>query len=185
MITKMPWPKRSRSDTLYAYSQKRNNSYAITDADMKCGKKLMDIVFEEKVAPLLHLRGIEFTTVPRDGDPQNVEIDNILVSGIGSKMGLDAESAKRGEILRLEYDEDDGVFSYIYRKNGVTEEFRYRQFNALRNRLASSPAHHGLKNKKYLLTPAEYLAFFEDFANGNLGYYGSNIDILQYKFEEV
>lgn len=185
MIYRMPWPTQNHNSSAYAYSQKRNNSYIISNANMKCGKKLMDAVFEDAIAPLIQLRGIEFTTIPKDGDFQNVDMDNILVSGIGAKKGLDAESAKRGELLRVEYDPDDNVFSYIYVKNGVTEELRYRNFNALRNKLASSPAHHGLKNKKYLLTPAEYRVFFDDFASGKLGHDGSKIDICSYKNEQI
>lgn len=184
MITKMPWPsKKHEKQVDFAYNFKKNQSYIITDKDYMCGKPLMDVIFESKVAPLIATPRVKFETIPRDGNYQNVDFDNILVSGFGKNSGIDEQNAQNNEILRLEYDPDDHIYSYVFVLNGVNEEFRGKSFKRLRTKCAHSPKTHGFRNKKYLLTGPEYLKFYQDYTQNNVNVDSVDFDICSYKYE--
>lgn len=185
MITKLNPKDTSTSDSGVAYNKRRNNYYKVTSQDMNSGQSLLDSRLEKEVAPLVAINGVKFITLPRDGNPQNDNLDNILVSGIGSKQGLDEESAMRGDILRVEFDPDERVFSYLYVKNGVEIELRYSDFYVLRRKVADLPGSVGLRNLNFLLTPAEYLRFFNDFRQGFVRFDAKNVDICSYKDEQI
>ena len=182
----MPWPSRKHEKPHdFAYNHKKHRSYVITDKDYMCGKPMMDAIFESKVAPLITTSRVTFETIPRDGDYQNVDIDNILVSGFGKSSGIDEQNAQNNEILRLEYDPDDNIYSYIFILNGMNEEFRSTSFKRLRTKCSNSPQTHGLRNKKYLLTGSEYLKLYQDYTQHNVNVDGAGFDICSYKYEQI
>lgn len=185
MILKQKWPQQSQQNTEKGYNPRRKNTYIITDKHMNTGKPYIQAKFEAEIAPLITIGRAKFEIIPRDGDPNNVNLDNILLSGPGKQMGLDRENAMKNEILRLEYDPEFNDFSYIYKKNGVYEELRYKNFEALRARVAQARHLHGLKNKKYLLTIAEYTRLYDDYVHGRTPDDDAKFDICSYKYEQI
>ena len=152
---------------------------------MNTGKPYIQAKFEAEVAPLITIGRAKFEIIPFDGDPTNTDLSNILLSGPGKQKGLNRENAVKNEILRLEYDPEYGDFSYIYKENGANQELRYKNFEALRSRVAQARHLHGLKNKKYLLTVAEYTRLYDDYVNGRTPPDDANFDICSYKFEQI
>ena len=152
---------------------------------MNTGKPYIQAKFEAEVAPLITIGRAKFEIIPFDGDPNNTSLDNILLSGPGKQRGLQRENAVKNEILRLEYDPEDKTFSYIFKENSVWQELRYKNFEALRARVAQARHLHGLKNKKYLLTVAEYTRLYNDYVNGRTPPDDANFDICSYKFEQI
>ena len=185
MILKQKWPTRDQQNKEIAYNPKRKNTYIITDRLMNTGKPYIQAKFEAEVAPLITIGRAKFEIIPFDGDPTNTDLSNILLSGPGKHRGIQRENAVRGEILRLEYDSEENVFSFIYKENGRFEELRYKNFEALRSRVAQARHLHGLKNKKYLLTVAEYTRLYDDYVNGRTPPDDANFDICSYKFEQI
>lgn len=185
MIIKLSTPTRSHENVSTAYNKRRNNTYVITNKDMKLGKTLLDTRLETEIAPLITINGAKFITIPRDGDTQNDDLDNILVSGVGAKLGLTKDEALQNHILRVEYDPDDTVFSYFYKKKGVSQELRSPNFYILRRKVADLPGSVGLRNMKYLLTPPEYADFFRDYRDGFVRFDAKNVDICSYKYEQI
>ena len=186
MITKLPWPsQKTQKQQDFAYNYRKNRPFIITDRDYSCGKPLMDAIFEAKIAPLIVTPRISFETIPRDGNYQNVNFDNILVSGYGKNSGIDEQNGRDNEILRLEYAPEDRIYSYIFVNNGVNEEFRSTSFKRLRTKCAHSPKTHGFRNKKYLLTGPEYLQFYQDYTTQNVNPDGPDFDICSYKHEQI
>ena len=152
---------------------------------MNTGKPYIQAKFEAEVAPLITIGRAKFEIIPFDGDPNNTSLDNILLSGPGKQRGLQRENAVKNEILRLEYDPEDKTFSYIFKENSVWQELRYKNFEALRARVAQSRYLHGLKNKKYLLTANEYLHLYDDYTQGKTPLDDAQFDICSYKSEEI
>ena len=152
---------------------------------MNTGKPYIQAKFEAEVAPLITIGRAKFEIIPFDGDPTNTDLSNILLSGPGKQKGLNRENAVKNEILRLEYDPEYGDFSYIYKENGANQELRYKNFEALRSRVAQARHLHGLKNKKYLLTVAEYTRLYDDYVNGRTPPDDANFDICSYKYEQI
>lgn len=186
MITKMPWSsKKHEKQVDFAYNFRKNQSFIITDKQYSAGKPLMDAVFEAKIAPLIRTQRVTFETIPRDGNYQNVDLDNILVSGFGKNLGIDEQNAQENKILRLEYDPDDHIYSYVFVLNGTNEEFRSTSFKRLRTKCAHSPKTHGFRNKKYLLTGPEYLKFYQDYTQHNVNVDSDKFDICSYKYEQI
>ena len=185
MILKQKWPTKGQQNKEIAYNPKRKNTYIITDRHMNTGKPYIQAKFEAEVAPLITIGRAKFEIIPFDGDPTNTDISNILLSGPGKQKGLNRENAVKNEILRLEYDPEYGDFSYIYKENGVNQELRYKNFEALRSRVAQARHLHGLKNKKYLLTVAEYTRLYDDYVNGRTPPDDANFDICSYKYEQI
>lgn len=185
MILKQKWPTKGQKNKEIAYNPKRKNTYIITDRHMNTGKPYIQAKFEAEVAPLITIGRAKFEIIPFDGDPTNTDISNILLSGPGKQKGIQRENAVRGEILRLEYDSEENVFSFIYKENGRFEELRYKNFEALRARVAQSRHLNGLRNKKYLLTVGDYLRLYNDYINGLTPDDDANFDIELYKTEEI
>lgn len=185
MILKQKWPQQSQQNTEKGYNPRRKNTYIITDKHMNTGKPYIQAKFEAEIAPLITIGRATFEIIPRDGDPNNVDFDNILLSGPGKQRGLNRENAVKNEILRLEYDPEFNDFSYIYKQNGVYEELRYKNFEALRARVAQARHLHGLKNKKYLLTIAEYTRLYDDYVHGRTPDDDAKFDICSYKYEQI
>lgn len=185
MITKRKWPTKGQKNREIAYNPKRKNTYIITDRYMNTGKPYIQVKFEAEIAPLITIGRAKFEIIPYDGDPNNTELKNILLSGPGKYKGLGRENAMKNEILRLEYDPEYDDFSYIYKENGIFQELRYKKFESLRNRVAQSRYLHGLKNKKYLLTVAEYSQLYDDYINGLTPPDDAKFDICSYKFEQI
>lgn len=185
MILKQKWPIKDQKNKEIAYNPKRKNKYIITDRHMNTGKPYIQAKFEAEIAPLITIGRAKFEIIPRDGDMTNIAQDNILLSGPGKHRGLNRENAVKNEILRLEYDPEDKTFSYIFKENGVNQELRYKNFEALRARVAQSRFLHGLKNKKYLLTVDEYTRLYNDYVNGQTPPDDANFDICSYKYEQI
>lgn len=185
MIIKQKWPRQAKKNTDRGYNPRRKNTFILTDKHMNTGKPYIQAKFEAEIAPLITIGRTTFEVIPYDGDPNNVNMDNVLLSGPGKQKGLNRENAVAGEILRLEYDPEFNDFSYIYRQNGVYEELRYQKFEPLRARVAQARHLHGLKNRKYLLTIAEYEALYDDFIHGKTPEDDTKFDILQYKWVDV
>lgn len=185
MILKQKWPTKSQENTEIAYNPKRKNTYIITDRHMNTGKPYIQAKFEAEIAPLITIGRAKFEVIPYDGDPTNTELKNILLSGPGKYKGLSRENAMKNEILRLEYDSEDKMFSYIFKENGRFEELRYKSFEALRARVAQSRYLNGLRNKKYLLTVGDYLRLYNDYINGLTPNDNTKFDIDLYKTEEI
>ena len=182
MITKLPWKSQNHVKHVdFAYNKRKDRSFIITDRDFSIGKSLLDATFESAVAPLIVTSRVSFETIPKDGNYQNADIDNILISGFGKHLGINEENGKNNEILRLEYDPDDQVYSYIFVLNGANEEFRGRNFKKLRTKCARSPKIHGFRNKRYLLTAEEYKRFYYDYTTQNVNIDAPNFDISLYK----
>lgn len=184
MILKSKWISQNMKNKDVAYNPKRKNKFIVSDKHMSTGKPVIEAKFEAEVAPLIVINGIRFQITPHNGDFLDVSLDNMLLSGPGKHKGLKRENAVKNEILRLKYDSEEAVFSYIYRRNGCFEELRYKNFEALRNRVSQSPSLHGLRNKKYLLTPQEYLCLYDDYVDGLIRG-DKDFDILSYKFEDI
>ena len=185
MILKQKWPTKDQQNKEIAYNPKRKNTYIITDRYMNTGKPYIQAKFEAEVAPVITIGRAKFEIIPFDGDPTNTDLSNILLSGQGKHRGIQRENAVRGEILRLEYDSEENVFSFIYKENGRFEELRYKNFEALRARVAQSRHLNGLRNKKYLLTVGDYLRLYNDYINGLTPDDDANFDIELYKTEEI
>lgn len=185
MILKQKWPTKDQKNKEIAYNPKRKNKYIITDRYMNTGKPYIQAKFEAEIAPLITIGRAKFEIIPRDGDMTNIAQDNILLSGPLKKKGIQRENAVKNEILRLEYDPEDKTFSYIFKENGVNQELRYKNFEALRARVAQSRFLHGLKNKKYLLTVNEYLHLYDDYIQGKTPQDDTDFDICSYKSEEI
>lgn len=185
MILKQKWPTKDQQNKEIAYNPKRKNTYIITDRLMNTGKPYIQAKFEAEIAPLITIGRAKFEIIPFDGDPTNTDLSNILLSGAGKHKGIQRENAVRGEILRLEYDPEDKTFSYIFKENGTWQELRYKNFEALRSRVAQARHLHGLKNKKYLLTVAEYTRLYDDYVNGRTPPDDANFDICSYKHEQI
>ena len=169
MILKQKWPQQSQQNTEKGYNPRRKNTFILTDKHMNTGKPYIQAKFEAEIAPLITIGRATFEIIPYDGDPNNVNLKNILLSGPGKQKGLDRENAVAGEILRLEYDPEFNDFSYIYKQNGI---YQARHL-------------HGLKNRKYLLTIAEYEALYDDFIHGNTPEDDNKFDILEYKWVDI
>lgn len=181
MIKKMPWQTVSYSaNNEYSYNPKRNNVFMVTNKSYDVGKTLMDKTLEDNIAPLVSTSRVRFETIPLDGDPTNVDLDNILVSGWGKNLDVTRESACFGEILRLEYDLSDDMFSYVFVLGGRAEEFRSASFEYLKTKCAHSLYTHSLRNRKYLLSASEYEAFFDDFSRGRVSLDDPDFDIRAY-----
>lgn len=185
MILKQKWPTKGQKNKEIAYNPKRKNTYIITDRHMSTGKPYIQAKFEAEVAPLITIGRAKFEIIPFDGDPTNTDLSNILLSGPGKQKGLSRENAVKNEILRLEYDLEYDDFSYIYKENGANQELRYKNFEALRSRVAQARHLHGLKNKKYLLTVDEYIQLYDDYIAGETPEDDTKFDICSYKYEQI
>lgn len=184
MITKRPWPTRKNDQKSTGYNPRKQQTYVITDAVMTSGQTYMEAEFTRKIAPLIVINGVKFEIIPLNGDVNDVTLGNMLLSGPGKRDGLTEECARAGEILRLEYDSDTDEYSYIYKLNGVNQELRSRQFARLRKKISESTRLQGLKNKKYLLTIAEYTRLYDDYVAG-IVHDDANFDICSYKYEQI
>ena len=185
MITKMPWPRRGRDENEYVYSQRQEDALIMSSEDLRGGQTYMNAVFERSVAPLLTLRTGSFTTVPLDGDPENVSLDNILLSGVGFRKDVNEKSAKDGELLRVKYDINNSSFTYIYRKRGEDVELEFPNYLALRHKASELQSHGSLRNKRYLLVPEDYVRLVDDYEAGNLSVEPRPADILRYRTKEI
>lgn len=185
MILKQKWPQNHQKNTEKGYNPRRKNTFILTDEHMNTGKPYIEAKFEAEIAPLITIGRTKFEVIPYDGDPNNTELKNILLSGPGKTKGLKRENAVKNEILRLEYDPEYDDFSYIYKENGVYSELRYKKFESLRNRVAQSRHLHGLKNKKYLLTIAEYTQLYDDYIHQLTPEDDTKFDICSYKTEQI
>ena len=187
MITKQPWPtqKTQQNTTNKGYSPRRKNTYILTDQHMNTGKQYIQAQFEQQILPLINIGRTRFEVIPYDGDPNNTNTNNMLLSGPGKQTGITQEEAQQGNILRLEYDPEHNDYSYIYKKNGTYEELRYKNFTPLRNRVAQSRHLHGLKNRKYLLTIQEYQQLYDDYIHGRTPEDDTKFNILDYKHTNI
>ena len=185
MILKQKWPQNNKKNTEKGYNPRRKNTIILTDKHMNTGTPYIQAKFEAEIAPLITIGRAKFEIIPYDRDPNNTSLDNILLSGPGKQRGLQRENAVKNEILRLEYDPEYDDFSYIYKENGVYSELRYKKFELLRNRVAQSRHLDGLKNKKYLLTVAEYTQLYDDYINQRVPEDDTKFDICSYKFEQI
>ena len=183
MIWKMPWPTQTVSNTTnkwtVGFNPRRNQSFILTNEHYNRGKTLLDATFEAEIAPLIVLQDTKFHAIPADGNPQNNEITNLLASGYGQNMDVTEAEAKAGNLLRVEYDPDDAVFSYVFVRDGANEEWRFKQFGRLRTKCARSGTNQ-LLNKKYLLTPEQYLQLYHDYTTGQLNMSTGGVDIRKY-----
>ena len=165
MIVKLPWRSCERDSVVGTWSvgfnPRRNQAFILTSEHYNRGKTLLDATFEAKIAPLLTLKDTTFTVVPKDGDPMNTDTNNLLVSGYGKTKGVTEAEAKAGNILRVEYDPNDNAFSYVFVRDGVEVEWRYKRFGRLRTKCGRSGTNQ-LLNKKYLLTPEQYLQLYRE-----------------------
>lgn len=182
MILKMPWPSnhsQGNDNDCIGFNPRRNQSFVLTNQHYNRGKTLLDATFEEKVAPLITIQDTKFKIFPKDGDPQNSSVENLLASGYGRNMDVTEAEARAGNLLRVDFDAEDGIFSYVFVRNGVNEEFRYKNFARLRTKCSRSGTNQ-LLNKKYLLTPEQYLQLYHDYTTGQLNTAGPSFSVRKY-----
>ena len=183
MIQKLPWQHSKHKNTAdtTGLSKYRNTPMVLTDKNYQAGKTLLDSEFEDKIAPLLIIKGTQSHIVPIDGDKWNTSIDNMLVATYGAGFDITAEEALAGNVLNVRYDKNTELFIYTETNRGKTQTKTHKRLQNLRNNIGKSPKHTKLVNKKHLLTPKQYLKLYNDYNRGKIDVESKDFDISPYK----